>query len=180
MNTILVVFRHVNKEKATLPVDLHRPKTSLLKLSQSYSYLRGYAVRYNSPLCVFFPHSKHSGLQVFLIMNSFNKENINNKWLLPSQILSAFRFKITSFAVKKYLILLQGICTEICLSTKKKRTKSRKKTVALTKLTNRLYKLISFLFFIGVLICTTNDAHFSFNYCRHYTTYIFRSKIISC
>ena len=79
MNAILVAFRHVKKEEATLPVDLHRPKTSLLKVSQSYLYLRGYAVRYYSLLCVFFPHSKHSGLQVFLIMNSFNKENINNK-----------------------------------------------------------------------------------------------------
>ena len=79
MNTMLVAFRHVKKEKAILPVDLHRQKTSLLKLSQSYSYLRGYAVRYNSLLCVVFPHSKHSGLQVFLIMNSFNKQNVNNE-----------------------------------------------------------------------------------------------------
>ena len=57
MNTILVVFRHVQKEKATLPVDLHRPSTSLLKALLSHTRT------YEDTLCAttaFFVFSFHT------------------------------------------------------------------------------------------------------------------------
>ena len=102
----LVTSRDVKKEKATLPVDLRRQKTFLLKLPLVVLTRLRCALLQPSLCCL-------STQQTFWLAsvphNELFQQRKCQQYMTITQPNIRFRFKITSFAVKTYLTLLQGI-----------------------------------------------------------------------